>query len=496
MLRASLVPFLSVKQSAHGKARPGFLLVEALIGIAVFSIFLAGIGTTLLYGQENTIMAGDRTRATAASMRSLEAARAVRDGSFSSLAAGVYGAVIGADGKWSLVPGTVTLTGSYVASVTITASGADWMKLDALSKWKHGYARSGAVLLSTDITNWRTTTARADWRTLTVDGTYQPGGSALFTRAAIGGSTLYVASGNSTGLYVINIADTSSPTQLATGFSLGTAAYDVAVRGDRLYVVTADSNAELQVYDVSNPDSPTLVTSVNLQGSGRGRSLAVTDRILLVGATVSGVGAENELYSFDISGTGASIPLVDSEDESGSVNAIAVSGTGVYLASSDDSYELRAYRIYDSGSLVVSTTPGYNLSDRTLDAQSIAVTGTSAIIGTLKGSIQEMVMFNARPAVPALSSPGPWYHEGSGSVVGVSMDPSRCVGFLAADSGRKALQVVNVRDTSTLAELTTHTSTTGKGRGVLYDPVRDRVFLLTDQAVVIFRGAASTGTCP
>lgn len=485
-----------MKPYAHGSARPGFLLVEALIGIAVFSIFLAGIGTTLLYGQENTIMAGDRIRATTASLRSLEAARAVRDGSFSSLAAGVYGARIGSDGRWSLVPGALTLTGSYVASLTITASGADWMKVDALSKWKHGYARSGAVLLSTDITNWRTTTARADWRSLTVDGTFVPGGNVLFTRAAIGASTLYVTAGNSTGLYVVNIANTASPARIAAGFSLGAAGYDVAVRGDRLYVVAADSSAELKVYNVSNPDSPSLVTSVDLPGSSRARSLAITDRVLLVGMTQSAVSGEHELLAYNISSTGSSIPLLDSEDDAGSVYGIAVSGTGVYLASSDDSYELRAYRIHDSGSLVVASVPGYNLSDRTLDSQSIAVTGTSAIVGSLKGSIQEMVMFNALPKVPTLTSSGPWYHEGSGSVVGVAMDPSRCVGFLAADSGRKALQVVNVRDTTTLAELTTHTSTTGKGRGVLYDPVRDRVFLLTDQAVVVFRGATSTGTCP
>ncbi len=485
-----------MKPCAHRQARPGFLLVEALIGIAVFAIFLAGIGTTLLYGQENTIMAGDRIRATTASMRSLEAARAVRDGAFSSLAAGTYGAKIGADGKWSLVAGAQTLTGSYVASLTLTASGADWMKVDALSKWKHGYARSGAVLLSTDITNWRTTTALADWRTLTVDGTFAPGGNVLFTRAVIGGSALYVAAGNSVGLYVVNIANTASPTRIATSFSLGVAGYDVAVRGDRLYVVAADSSAELKVYNIANPDAPSLVTSVNLPGSSRARSLAITDRVLLVGMTQSAVSGEHELLAYNISSTGSSIPLIDSEDDAGSVNAIAVSGTGVYLASSDDSYELRAYRIYDSGSLVVASVPGYNLSDRTLDSQAIAVTGTSAIIGSLKGSIQEMVLFNARPKVPTLTSTGPWYHEGSGSVVGIAMDPSRCVGFLAADSGRKALQVVHVRDTASLTELTTHTSTTGKGRGVLYDPVRDRVFLLTDQAVVIFRGAASTGTCP
>lgn len=485
-----------MKPRAHGSARSGFLLVEALIGIAVFGIFMAAVGATLLYGQENTIMAGNRIRATNISMRALEATRAVRDGSFSSLAAGTYGVKIGSNGKWSFVASPQTVTGSYVTSVTLTASGSSWMRATARTVWKHGYARSGAVLISTDLVDWRGAASLADWRTPTVDGTFAPGGNVSFSRAAIGGSTLYVAAANSTGLYVVNIADTTSPTRIAAGFSLGVTGYDVAVRGDRLYVVAADSNAELKVYNIANPNSPTLVTSVNLPGSSRARSLAITDRVLLVGMTQSAVSGENELLAYNISSTGSSIPLIDSEDDAGDVLAIAVSGTGVYLASAQDSYELRAYRIYDSGSLVLASVPGYNLSDRTLDAQSIALAGTSALLGTLKGSIQEMVLFNARPTVPTLTSSGPWYHEGSGSVVGVAMDPSRCVGFLAADSGRKALQVVHVRDTASLSELANYTSTTGKGRGVLYDPVRDRVFLLTDQAVVIFRGATSTGTCP
>lgn len=485
-----------MKRIAHGSARPGFLLVEALIGIAVFAVFMGAVGTTLLYGQENTIMAGNRIRATTVSARALEASRGIRDGSFASLVAGTYGVQIGADGKWAFVPSVQTVTGSYVTSVTLTASGSGWMRADALTKWKHGYTRSGAVMLSTDLLDWRTTSTRGDWRSPSVEGTFAPGGNVLFTRGAIAGSTLFVAAGNSVGLYVVSLANTASPTQLATGFSLGAAAYDVAVRGDRLYVITADSSAELKAYDITDPNAPTLAATVNLQGSARGRSLAITDEILLVGATQSGVGTENELYAYDISGTGAAIPLIDAENETGDVLAIAVSGTGVYLASTLDSSELRAYRIYNSGSLAVASVPGYNLADRTLDAQSIAVTGTSALLGTLKGSIQEMVMFNARPQVPSLTSSGPWYHEGSGSILGVAMDPSRCVGFLAADSGRKALQVVNVRDTSSLAELATHTSTTGKGRGVLYDPVRDRVILLTEQAVTIFSPAVSTGTCP
>jgi hypothetical protein len=273
-------------------------------------------------------------------------------------------------------------------------------------------------------------------------------------------------------------------------------AYDVAVRGNRLYIVTADSSAELKVYSIANPAVPTLITSVDLPGSSRARSLAITDQMLLIGLTASAVAGENELLSYDISSTGSTVSLVDGENDTGDVLEISVSGTGVYIASSQDSYELRAYAIYDSGSLSLSSVPGYNLSDRTLDGQVIAVTGTSAVLGTLKGSIQEMVVFNLRAEVPSVSSSGPWYHEGSGSVIGVDMDRSRCYAFVAADSGRKALQVVLLRDTSSLTELATYNATTGKGRNVLYDPVRDRVILSTDQAVLIFSPAASTGTCP
>ncbi len=465
------------------------------MGIVIFGVFVGAVGTALLYGQESTVIAGDRIRATSITLRAVEAVRSIRDGSYASLVPGTYGITVGSDGKWAFAGTPQTVTGSYVTTVTLTASGSDWTRMSARTVWKHGIARSGAVLIAADLTNWRATTTRGDWRTPTVDGTYAPGGNVLFTRGVIKRSTLYVAAGNTTGLYVLDIANPASPARLVSGFSIGSAAYDVAVRGNRLYVATADANAELKVYDISSPSAVTAVTTVNVQGSGRARSLAITDRVLLVGTTQSGVGGENELYAYDISGTGA-LTLIDSEDDAGDVLAIATSGTGVYAASTQDSFELRAFRIYESGALALASVPGYNLGDRTLDAQSIALVGTSAILGTLKGSIQEMVLFSVRPKVPAVSSPGPWYHEGSGSVVGAAMDPSRCVGFLSADSGRKALQVVHVRDTSTLTELATYNSSSGKGRGVLYDPVRDRVILLTEQAVIIFRPAASTGSCP
>ncbi len=457
---------------------------------------MAAVGTTLLFGQENSIMGGDRIRAVGVSHRALEAARSVRDGSFAALAAGTYGVDLATNGVWQFIATPQTITGGYLTTVTVAASGSTWRTVNARTVWKHGYARSGSIVLSSDMTDWRGTMTRGDWRTLTVDGTYAPGGSPLFTKAAIGGSVLYVAAADSTGLYALDITNTTSPSRIASGFSVGHVVYDVLVHGKRLYLMTADSSAELKVYDITIPTSlaaGSLITSVNLAGSGRGRSLAITDDVLLAGLTYSATSGESELYAYRVS-TGSTLTQIDAEEDTGDLLALAATGTGVYAATTIDATELRAFRIYNSGSLAVASVAGDNVAGAP-DAYSIAITGTSAILGTQKGGTQEMVVYNLRPKVPALASPGPWYHEGSGSLVGVAMDPARCVGFLAADSGRKSLQVVYL-NTSTLTEFATHTSTTGKGRGVLYDPVRDRVVLLTEQAVVIFRPAASTGSCP
>jgi len=76
------------------------------------------------------------------------------------------------------------------------------------------------------------------------------------------------------------------------------------------------------------------------------------------------------------------------------------------------------------------------------------------------------------------------------------MDPSRCYGFVSALSNRKAFQVFNVRNKSTLAELTTYTSTTGVGRGLVYDLIRDRVYLITDRSLLVMKPATATGVCP
>lgn len=474
--------------------------MEVLLGIAVFSLFASAIGYVLLYGQESTIMSGDRIRAVQHAERSLEAARAIRDGAFTGVTVGQHGLWVNrTTRKWALSGSEMILSGGYITNLSVASATTDWVRLTAQTKWKRGYNRSGSVILTGELTDWRTRRNIGNWSSITLDGSYTDGATPQFIDIAIySGSYVFVGARSSVGVYVFNTANTASPGRINSSFSLGYGVHDMAVQDSYLFLATDDSSAEIKVFNISSPSSFTsssLVASVNVQGSSRVRSLAVSGDMLYAGTTAStGIG-DDEFYAYRI-GTNGSLTQTDTiNDDTTGINRIAVSGTAAYLASSMDTSELRVVNI-ESGSNILSLG-GYNLSDRTLDGLSIAVSGTSAFIGTQRGSsIDELVLFDLKSGGVPTTPPGPWYHEGSGSVVAIDMDPTRCFAFFAAQSSPKALQIINMRNKSTLAEYTSYNSTTGPGRALLYDLPRDRLFLTTDRSLLIFRPGASTGTCP
>jgi hypothetical protein len=485
-----------VREQSVQSGRPGFLLLEILVGVSVFALFVGAVGTTLLYGQESTIMSGDRIRAVQHTETAIEASRAMRDASFAALTTGQHG--VGIDGitkKWAYTGSQITASGGYVTSITVSPVTTDWVKLSGLTKWKRGYARSGAVLITSELTDWRSTKTIGNWSSISVEGSYTDAGTPTFTDVDVySGSYVFASASAGNGLYGFDIRTPSSPSLISSSFSLGVGAYDVAVHGSILYVATDDTNQEIRMYSLATPVSlsaANLINTYNLPGSARARSLAVAGDRLYVGATAT-VG-QDEFYAFRVTQTGG-IALMDTiNDDSSTYEMIAVSGTAAYLASSMTTSELRVINVESGSNLILMG--GYNLTDRSVSGLSIAVSGTSALLGTAKGTFSETVLFDVRNGgVP--TTPGPWYHESRDPVTGLGMDPTRCYGFIATQSGSRAFQVFNVRNKNTLAELTTYNSTTGLGRGLMYDPYKDRVYMITDRSLLIFRPGAATGTCP
>lgn len=498
-MRPALTP--PIEQSGQ----PGFLLLEALLGISLLALFLSAALVPLLSGQEQSLTGGDRQRANYINQSNIEGLRSLRNGSFALLTTGQHGIAVNANNQWTWSGASVLWPGDFRSRVTVTQLAGDWMQIKSDTSWQRGFARSGTQTLYTDIFDWRVSSPVGDWRSPSIEGQYTDPGSPMFNHVAITGDYAYVTSfrddGGGKGLAIFDIADLTNPLRLNDSFDLGFAAYDAVIAGNVLYLTTGDCDAELKGYDISVPDLPQLIVADNINGCGRARPLAVWGDKLFVGAEYNAAAGESELYVFRIQQPSLeTLSRLSDTDEADSVYDIALVGTGstvtAYLASAGDTTELRVYQAVASGSL--SVRGSYNLSDRTEDARSIAAAGTAALLGTERStSTQELVLLDTvrQGAVPT-GVTGPWYREGSGSLYDLAIDPTNCYVFMASQEDDEALQIANFRDKDLFPALYSYVSSTGKGRGIYYDMPRDRVYLLTDQSFIIFRPSAPPSDCP
>jgi prepilin-type N-terminal cleavage/methylation domain-containing protein len=132
----------------------GFSLVESILAISVFSLFVFTIATTHLYGLETSVSAGNRARATLLAEEGLEVARTLRNANFETLVAGEHGLSFSGD-AWSL-SGSEDVVGMFTRSITISNHSATTKEIISTVSWSESSGRDGSVSLATRLTNWET----------------------------------------------------------------------------------------------------------------------------------------------------------------------------------------------------------------------------------------------------------------------------------------------------------------------------------------------------
>lgn len=476
--------------------RPAFLLVEALIGIALFAILVVAAYGVLLHGQVASIRGGDRVRATEITNQALQAAKSIRAGAFSSVTSGTHGVAIGSNGQWTWSGSQMTHSGGFITAVVVAVQASDWVRLTATTRWNHGANGSGTVMLTADLTDWKKSLG-GNWASISLEGNYTDAGTPLFNDVVISGNYAFVSSetsGGGVGLYVFDISNLTSPSRVASSFTLGSPGYQMALRGTGLYIAVGSTGDEIRAYNISSPSTfsaSNLIATYNLPGTARARSVAINNTTLFIGATESATGGQDEFYTFDISFP-SSITFQDSLDDATSIVDISLRGTGAYLASSFDTAEMRVANV--SNPNTITLLGGYNLTD-VHDGLSVIAFGTGTVLGRVNGAaISELTRFAAGTGGVPSTPPGPWYREMGGNVNAGDIDASECAGFFATSNSTKELQIVNVRGTA-LTELTSYNTTTGDGRGIRYDANLDRVFVVTNKALLIIKPASGTFTC-
>jgi hypothetical protein len=239
------------------------------------------------------------------------------------------------------------------------------------------------------------------------------GSSAIFDSVTVAGHYAYVASNGASGtcssssrdgceLQVYDVTNSTSPTYVGGADTLNSGAgattiFNLAAAGNYLYAVKSNTvgtcssatrdECQFQIYDVSNPTSPTYVGGADNNTGGNDLSVAVAGKYAYIGRSSSGStcsptvrdGCEVQVY--DISNP-ANPAYIGGGDTGTNVLSLAVSGHYLYV--------------------------GLNSNG-----------GTCTSPGTLTGC--EFQVWNiANPAAPTAISGADMLNAGTGSVEGVN----------------------------------------------------------------------------
>jgi prepilin-type N-terminal cleavage/methylation domain-containing protein len=140
------------------KNKGGFSLVEVLLAVAIFSLAITPIVTSIIYGQESTALSGALTRATFLASEGIEAVRNIRDENFSNLSDDTHGLAV-SDGQW-ILSGSSDATEDYKREIIISTVDENTKKIDVNVAWKQNMQRDGLVNLTTYLTNWSAPTLK------------------------------------------------------------------------------------------------------------------------------------------------------------------------------------------------------------------------------------------------------------------------------------------------------------------------------------------------
>lgn len=136
----------------------GFSTIEILLASSILILIVAVLMGAFIYGSESTALAGQRARATFLAEEGLEAARNIRDASFSNLSDGTTGLAISGN-QWIFSGTSDTTDDFYTRQITISAAGTDRKQVASTVTWQQNNQRTGSVSLTTYLTKWRDITS-------------------------------------------------------------------------------------------------------------------------------------------------------------------------------------------------------------------------------------------------------------------------------------------------------------------------------------------------
>ena len=250
---------------------PGFSLVELLVSISIFLLFVTAIVDTTVGVNRQIAHASNIERATILAGEAVEVARNLRDNNFTNLVDGTYG-LSTSTGQWSFL-GSSDTQSIFDRYLTISTVDTNQKKVDVAVSWADNISASNNVSVSTYLTHWQKITP-ASGLTVTKD-VINHGGikiSSDFAPYKVGTTTITLASSTTflPNTYLVTETTSSNYTQTFTG--------DCDSYGS---ITLASGDAK--ICSITNEEKPSKLI-VNKTVINHGQSKAVSNFTLYVDA--------------------------------------------------------------------------------------------------------------------------------------------------------------------------------------------------------------------
>ncbi|OGL67237.1 hypothetical protein A2856_04255 [Candidatus Uhrbacteria bacterium RIFCSPHIGHO2_01_FULL_63_20] len=347
--------------------------MEALIAFALLA--LVGLGVYVALGSAIAESHAARQRQTAENLmqEGLEAVRQIRDVDFAALTTGTHGlALTGAQWGFS---GSSDVSGAFTRTVTVESTVAGIADVSVRVAWSPVPGRFSSVDVATRFTQWRTdpptssgcydSFSGGDWTSPVTLGTGDLGpgnqGTDVIVRYPYAFVSGVAASSAKPDLFVWDVSNPASPS-LITSLDIGADGINtLSLSGDTLYAASSNDGKELIVFDVTAPTTPAVLANLNLSGDADALTVIARDEMVVVGRKD---GTASEVMFYDMA-TPSMPSAVASFDVTGDVNDFAADARYVYAVTSNEAQDVLVFDAQDP--IEPALASAYNLPDGTND---------------------------------------------------------------------------------------------------------------------------------
>lgn len=422
----------------------GFGIIEIILAVSLFLIIATTAVVSVVHSFSVNRMSHELSFAHTYSQEGIEAARSIRNMTWSNLMSGTF-AIDLSTGVWRFTPGSNT-NGKFNRTITVypvmrdgtqnivTGGGSvdpDTFRIESKVSWNFSPTRTNDVLLATYLTNFRKPI-------ITIEGRLNMSKNNNARKVQTSGDYAFVIrSGGVPDLSVVNIANPTNPTEVVT-LTLPGDPTNLYIMGNYAYIGSTANNQELTVVNITNPTSPSIIGTFNADRNNDVTGVyGVGDLIYL--SRLGGVGEELVIVNVANPANPTRVGGLHSADN---VFDLVVVGNYAYLATKINSQELQVVNITNPSTPTISATLDLTGTD---NGRSIDGSGDTLVLGRENGEVATINISN--PNLPYVVST--YSSVGTPQIINdIYFHAANSLVYLASDNSLAEFQVINLVDLS------------------------------------------------